>query len=193
MQYLSDQEACNAIIEVGKRLYQRGMVAANDGNISCRVSDDALWITPAGVSKGFLDQSMLIKMDFAGNILAGICKPSSENAVHLVIYQQLAQAQAVVHAHPPCATAFACKERPLAGLALEEARISLGEVPLVAYAPAGSKELAAHVGEACNDHRALLLARHGVVCWGDDIWQALFKIETVEHFAKILLYSTLID
>ncbi len=192
MQYLSDQEACSAIIEVGRRLYQRGLVAANDGNISCRVSDDTLWITPTGVSKGFLDQSMLIKVDLAGNVLTGTHKPSSENAVHLVIYQQNAEAQAVVHAHPQGATAFACKEQKLTGLQVEEARISLGEVPLVAYAPAGSKQLAANVAEVCRGHRALLLARHGVVCWGEDIWQSLFKMETVEHFAKILLYSRLI-
>lgn len=192
MQYLSDQEACSAIIEVGRRLYQRGMVAANDGNISCRVGDDALWITPTGVSKGFLDQSMLIKTDLDGNILAGDYKPSSENAVHLAIYKQIATARAIVHAHPPMATAFACKERQLEGLPVEEARISLGEVPLVAYAPAGSKQLAANVAEVCREHRSLLLARHGVVCWGEDIWQALFKMETVEHFAKILIYSKLI-
>ena len=105
--YPTDAEAKAQIIEAGLRIYQRGLVAANDGNLSVRVGENALWVTPTGVSKGFMTEDMLVKLDLDGNVLAGTSKASSETKMHLRIYQENPDVRAVVHAHPPAATAFA--------------------------------------------------------------------------------------
>ena len=105
--YPTDAEAKAQIIEAGLKIYQRGLVAANDGNLSVRVGKNALWVTPTGVSKGFMTEDMLVKLDLDGNVLAGTRKASSETKMHLRIYQENPDVRAVVHAHPPAATAFA--------------------------------------------------------------------------------------
>ena len=111
--YPTDAEAKAQIIEAGLRIYQRGLVAANDGNLSVRVGENALWVTPTGVSKGFMTEDMLVKLDLDGNVLAGTRKASSETKMHLRIYQENPDVRAVVHAHPPAATAFAAAGIPL--------------------------------------------------------------------------------
>lgn len=106
--YVSDAQARSLILDVGRRLYHSGFVASNDGNITCKVGDNAIWATPTGVSKGFMTEEMLVKMDLDGNILESTYKPSSEIKMHLCVFKENPQVQGVVHAHPLTATAFAC-------------------------------------------------------------------------------------
>ena len=113
--YPSDAQAKAEILSTGLKIYQRGLVAANDGNLSIRVGDNALWVTPTGVSKGAMTEDMLVKLDLEGNLLEGARKPSSETKMHLRIYQEDPDIRAVVHAHPPAATAFAAAGIPWTG------------------------------------------------------------------------------
>jgi L-fuculose-phosphate aldolase len=189
IQYPTDQEAQSGIIAIGQKMYQLGMVAANDGNISCRVAPDLIWATPTGVSKGDMTADMLIKLDLVGNIIEGVYKPSSELKMHIMIYEQSREVGAVTHAHPACATAFAVAHIPLEKPVMPEAVINLGTVPVAPYATPGSLELAKSAASYVKDHRALLLANHGALSWGQDLKEAFFRLETLEHYAKILLYS----
>ena len=106
-EYMGDYEAKQLILEVGRRMYNKNFVAANDGNISCKVGDNELWTTPTGVSKGYMTEDILVKVDLDGNILRGSTKPSSELKMHLRVYRENPQVKSVVHAHPPVATSFA--------------------------------------------------------------------------------------
>ena len=110
--YPSDAQAKAEILDAGRKIYQRGLVAANDGNLSVRVGDNALWVTPTGVSKGAMTEDMLVKLSLDGTVLEGTRKPSSETKMHLRIYQENPAVRAVVHAHPPAATAFAAAGLP---------------------------------------------------------------------------------
>jgi L-fuculose-phosphate aldolase len=188
MKFCSDQEAKNAILSCGKRLYMRGFVAANDGNFSIKVAPDEIWTTPTAVSKGFLTEDMLVKVDGTGRILNGHLRPSSELKMHLRIYQEAPNARAIVHAHPPVSTAFAAAGIPLDQPVLQEAVVQLGSVPLVPYALPGSDALADSVALFCQNTRGLLLEYHGAVTWGNDIDQALNRMETLEQYASILLH-----
>lgn len=125
---LRDQEAKRAILSCGARLYQRGLVASNDGNISVKVSENEIWTTPTGVSKGAMTEDMLVKVDCEGTVLEGSLLPSTELAMHLRIYQEAPNVGAVVHAHPPAATAFAVAGLPLDRPLLQEAVVQLGPV-----------------------------------------------------------------
>ncbi|MGQ9778278.1 MAG: class II aldolase/adducin family protein [Bacillota bacterium] len=180
------------VVEVGRRLWQRGYVAANDGNISLRLGPDEFLCTPAGVSKGFLRPEMLVKVNGRGERLAGELAPSSELRMHLAIYRHRPDVRAVVHAHPPLATAFAVAGIPLAKPVLAEAVLALGRVPLVPYATPGSEELAARLAAHLPGHDAFLLANHGAVTLGRDLWEAYYKMETLEHFAIISLAARLL-
>ena len=119
--YPSDAQAKAEILDAGRKIYQRGLVAANDGNLSVRVGDNALWVTPTGVSKGAMTEDMLVKLSLDGTVLEGTRKPSSETKMHLRIYQENPAVRAVVHAHPPAATAFAAAGLPLDRPVLQEA------------------------------------------------------------------------
>ncbi len=184
----SDNEAKQALIETGRLLYEKGLVAAANGNMSCRVADDALWTTPSGVAKGALSEDMLVKVRLDGTVAsAGTPTPSSEVKMHLCLYRENPEINAVVHAHPPAATSFA-----LAGVSLEEplypeAVVTLGVVPCVAYETPGSQELADALAPYCSEHTALLLANHGAVTWGGSLKEAFFRMETLEQYAHMLL------
>lgn len=128
--YPSDAQAKAEILDAGRKIYQRGLVAANDGNLSVRVGDNALWVTPTGVSKGAMTEDMLVKLSLDGTVLEGTRKPSSETKMHLRIYQENPAVRAVVHAHPPAATAFAAAGLPLDRPVLQEAVVQLGTVPV---------------------------------------------------------------
>ncbi|MEG2174435.1 MAG: class II aldolase/adducin family protein [Oscillospiraceae bacterium] len=178
--------AKSALLEIGRRMYARGFVAANDGNLSVRVSDESLWITPTGVSKGFLTEEVLLRIDLKGHVLEGTEKPSSETAMHLRIYSENPAVMAVVHAHPPYATAFAVAGLALDDLALTEMVQSLGQVPLAPYATPGSIEVADAVAPFCRDYAALLLQNHGALTWGKNLTEAWYRMETVEASAQVL-------
>ncbi|NLY43990.1 MAG: class II aldolase/adducin family protein [Clostridiaceae bacterium] len=187
--YISDHEAKEAIIEVGKRMYAKGFVASNDGNISIRVGENALWTTPTGVSKGYMTPDMLVKTDMDGNILEGVKKPSSEIRMHLRVYKENPDVMAVTHAHPPVATSFAIAGISLDKPILPEAIVNLGSVPIAPYATPGTGGVAESIAPYCRSHNAVLLANHGALTWGKDVFEAYYRMESLEHYATVLMYT----
>lgn len=173
------------ICEVGRRIYERGYVAANDGNISVRMSEDRVLCTPTGVSKGFLSEDMLSICDMEGTQIAGGMKISSEVRMHLEIYKMRSEINSVVHAHPPTATGFACAGIDLTQCVLPEVILSLGGVPLAQYGKPGDVDIVEPMKPLIAEYDAVLMANHGVVTLGKHVMDAHFKLETVEHFAKI--------
>ena len=187
--YLSDSEAKRALVDIGRRTYEKGFVAANDGNISCKVDTNTIWITPAGVSKGFMTVDMMIKMDLDGKIIDGKLKPSSEFKMHLRVYKENHDVMAVTHAHPPIATSFAIAGISLDKAILPEAVTQLGSVPVAHYATPGSQDVPDSIAPYCKTHNAVLLANHGALSWGKDIYQAFYRMESIEYYASILMYT----
>ena len=150
--YPTDAEAKKLIVEIGRRMYAKNFVAANDGNISCKVDENTIWTTPTGVSKGFMTEDMLVKLRLDGTVISqGERGPSSEVKMHLRVYNENPEVGGVCHAHPPAATAFACAHMGLEEPLLGEAVMSLGPVPCAPYGRTGTAELpaaAAPVGGA---------------------------------------------
>lgn len=177
------------ICEVGRRVYQRGYVAANDGNISIRLDADRVLCTPTGVSKGFMAEDMLAICNMEGQQLAGQMKISSEIRMHLEVYKLRADIHAVVHAHPPTATGFAVAGIDLTQCILPEVVVSLGGIPLAEYGTPGGPDIVEPMKPLLREYDAVLMANHGVVVLGKDVMDAHFKMETVEHFAKIALVA----
>ena len=177
------------ICEVGRRIYQRGYVAANDGNISVRVSEDRVLCTPTGVSKGFISEDMLCICDLEGRQVAGHLKISSEIRMHLEVYKLRPDIHAVAHAHPPTATGFAVAGVDLTQCILPEVIVSLGGIPLAAYGTPGGPDIFEPMRPLLKMYDAVLMANHGVVTLGRDAMDAHFKMETVEHFARIALVA----
>ena len=173
------------IVEVGRRLYARGYTASNDGNLSVRLDAARLLMTPKSVCKGFMDPSMMCITDLDGKKLAGDRDPSSEMQMHLEVYRQRPDVQAVVHAHPPIATAFAVAGIPLDRAVLAEVVTTLGSVPIADYATPSTKELPQAVSKYIKAHDGMLLANHGALTVGTDLFSAYYKMETIEHFAHI--------
>ncbi len=189
MEYLSEKQAKKAIIDIGKRMYVRNFVAANDGNISVKTGDNEVWATPTGVSKGYMKKKMLVKVDLDGNILEGTCKPSSELKMHLRAYQENEEIRAVCHAHPPVCTCYAIAGIPLTAPVLAEAVITLGDVPIAPYAKLGSREVPEAVAPFCHTHNGILLANHGAVTWAEEPYAAWYRLESMEYYANILLIT----
>jgi L-fuculose-phosphate aldolase len=182
-----------AICQVGKLLYDRGYVAANDGNISMKVGENHLLVTPSGVSKGRMQPEMLLLTDLEGQVLEGDRHPSSETKMHLAVYRNRPDVKAVVHAHPAVSTAFAVCRQGLEEPYLAELIVGLGKVPCTQeFAMLSTDEVPESVIPYLEEHNALLLANHGVLSWGEDLWQAFDRMETVEHTAKILLHARLL-
>lgn len=191
-EYPDDQTARNMILEVGRRMYEKRYVAANDGNISCKVSEDTIWVTPTGVSKGFMQEKDLIKMKLDGRIVEGEKKPSSEVRMHLRVYQEDKRVKAVVHAHPKFATLFAIANKPIDSRLLPEGIVQLGVVPCAKTVIPGTQDVPDSIAPYVNDYNAVLLGNHGVLTWSEEsIMQAYYRLETVEYFAEIILYSKL--
>ena len=187
------QEEREAVCRVGKLLYDRGYVAANDGNISVRVGEGRLLITPSGVSKGRMTPDMLLVTDLDGTVIEGNRHPSSEGKMHLEVYRGRPDVNAVVHAHPPVSTAFAACRRGLETPYLSELVAGLGQVPCTpSFAMLSTEEVPQSVRPYLADHNALLLANHGALAWGGDLWEAFDRLETVEHTAKIVLNAQLL-
>ena len=179
------------IVEVGRRLWQRGFVASNDGNISVRLGPDRLMMTPASVSKGFMTPEMMVVTDLDGQVIEAAPgrKPSSEAMMHLAAYRQRPDIGAVVHAHPPTATGFAVAGIPLDRAVLAEVVTTLGSIPIAEYATPSTRALADTVGSLLKAHDGVLLANHGAIALGKDLFSAYYKMETIEHFANISLVA----
>jgi L-fuculose-phosphate aldolase len=173
------------IVEVGRRIYARSYVASNDGNISARLDDNRVLITPTGVSKGFMKPEDLVIVDMNGKVVSGGTKPSSEVFMHLQVYKDRPDVMSVCHAHPPYATGFAVAGIALDKCILPEVVIVLGGIPLVEYGTPGTEEFYKPVLKFLPNHDAFLLANHGALTIGKDVYNAYYKMETLEHFAHI--------
>lgn len=180
-----------AIIEVGLRLYQKGLVTATEGNLSMRVESGHL-VTASGVSKGSLTPDHLIFIDCDGHPPPSGPAVSSEDLMHSAIYRSRPDVQAVIHAHPPTATAFAVAHIPLDSRILAEAVVMLGSVPLVPYAMPGTAELANLVAAGLGNGHAALLSNHGAVTVGRTLAQAHQRMETLEHVARVEFMARLL-
>jgi L-fuculose-phosphate aldolase len=182
------------IVEVGRRLWTRGFVASNDGNISVRIAPDRLMVTPAGVSKLDMTPEMMVITDLDGQVVEAAPgrRASSEILMHLAAYQQRDDVGAVVHAHPPISTGFAVAGIPLDRAVLAEVVTTLGSIPIAQYGTPSTRELADSVAPYLRAHDGLLLANHGALALGRDLFSAYYKMETIEHFARISLVARLL-
>jgi L-fuculose-phosphate aldolase len=185
----AEEQARADIVEVGRRLWERGYVASNDGNISVRLDENRLVTTPKSVSKGFMTPDMMVITDLDGKKIAGERDPSSELKMHLEVYRNRPDARAVVHAHPPTATGFAVAGIPLDRAVLAEVITTLGSIPIAEYATPSTEELPAAVRKYVKAHDGLLLANHGALALAGDVMSAYYRMETIEHFAKISLVA----
>ena len=172
-----------------RALYARGYTASNDGNISVRLDDRRLMTTPKNVSKGFMTPDMMVITDLEGRKLSGDRGPSSELKMHLQVYRDRPDANAVVHAHPPTATGFAVAGIPLDRAVLAEVVTTLGSIPIAEYATPSTDELPAACSKYLKAHDGLLLANHGALAIGPDLLTAYHRMETIEHFARISLVT----
>jgi len=180
------------IVEVGRRLYARAYTASNDGNISVRIAADRLLMTPKSVCKGFMTPDMMCVTDLNGKKIAGDRDPSSEALMHLEVYRQRPDVNAVVHAHPPIATGFAVAGIPLDRAVLAEVLTTLGSIPLAEYATPSTSELPEAIRKYIKAHDGMLLANHGALTVGTDLFSAYYKMETIEHFAHISLVARML-
>lgn len=188
---MDEQTARREMVRVGQLMYERSYVVSSDGNVSVRLDDGRIVATPTMTSKGRMTEDSLAITDMQGKSLNDR-KASSELAMHLLIYQERADVKAVCHAHPPHGTAFA-----VAGLAIDqpilsEVILTLGCVPLAEYGTPSTTELTEAMRPLVKHHNALLMANHGAVAYGADIWQAFDRLETLEHTAKIAILSRLL-
>lgn len=188
---MNEESARRAIVEVGKLLYERSYVVSSDGNISVRLDDGRIIATPTMTCKGRMSEDGLAVTNAQGKPLTDV-RPSSELAMHLVIYHERPEVKAVCHAHPPHSTAFA-----VAGLAIDqpilsEVILTLGCVPLASYGTPSTSELSDAMRPLTKHHNALLMANHGAVAYGADLWQAFDRLEIMEHTARISILARLL-
>ncbi|MCO6049216.1 class II aldolase/adducin family protein [Mesorhizobium sp. RP14(2022)] len=180
-------ELRQAICDIGRRAWDKGMGAANDGNISVLLDDDTLLCTPTGVSKGFMTPDMICRIDRRGEPLPGnSTRPSTETRMHLCVYQSREDVRAVVHAHPLYATVHAICGKPLVQQIMPESTMFLGEVPLSPYALPSSEALADAIRPYFARHDAILLENHGALSCGHDLQSAWFKMEALDYYAKVV-------
>ena len=188
---MNEREIKEQICDIGRRIFEAGMVAANDGNISVRLSDNEFLCTPTGVSKGFMDPECICKVDAQGRVLEanGSYRPSSEMKMHMRVYEKRPDAGAVVHTHAPYATSFAIAGIPLSQPIMTEAVVSLGCVPIAPYGTPSTEEIPDSIEKYLPYYDAVLLESHGVLTWSVDLIAAYMKMESVEFYAR-LLYQT---
>lgn len=183
------------ICEIGRNLWNRGMVAANDGNISARLPDGRILCTPTGVSKGYLTEDVLPVVALDGTVveLGNRLRPSSEIRMHLRAYQVSEAVGAVVHAHPPYATAFAIKGEALVGDMMPESVVGMPEVPLAPYATPSTDEVPDSVEPFIRTHPGCLLEHHGALTWAGDLMTAYLAMERLEYCALMTFLTRQID
>ena len=178
------------LCQIGKRLYEKNYVAANDGNISVRLGPGRFLCTPTLVSKGFMKPADIAVVDDEGNQISGDKPRTSEVKLHLAIYHELPEINAVVHAHPPHATAFAVAGVELPNAILPEVEIFIGQVPIARYDTPGSKDFAETIlPHLRNKANTILLANHGAVSCGRTLMEAYFHLETLDQYCRILLLT----
>ena len=177
------------ICEIGRRVYAKGFAAANDGNISIRLNDREVLCTPTMVSKGYLKPEHLCKVDYEGKQLAGTRKRSSEILLHLAVYKHNPKVNAVVHCHPPHATAFAVAQEPIPKCVLPEVEVFLGEVPIAIYETPGTQKFADTIIPFVKNCNTIILANHGTVTFGPDLEKAYWNSEIIDAYCRILILA----
>jgi len=180
------------IVRYGRMLHQRGFVAAMDGNLSVRLDDERILVTPTCLSKGAMRPADMVIVDLEGERVAGRRNVTSEIGMHLLVYRMRPDIRAIVHAHPPTATGFAAAGVPLNEPLVCEVVMGLGSIPLARYGTPGTSELAQTLEPYVPHYDAILMSNHGVVAYGDTLEHAYMKMETVEHFAQIALVTHLL-
>jgi L-fuculose-phosphate aldolase len=180
------------IVQFGRTLHENSFVAATDGNLSVRLDENRLLVTPTCISKGRMRTSDMVIVDMDGKRLSGKRRVSSEIGMHLLIYRLRPDVHGIVHAHPPTATGFAASGYDLNRPLVCEVVVGLGSIPLARYGTPGTPELADALEPLIPHHEAILMANHGVVTFGSSLESAYMRMETVEHFAKIALVTHLL-
>jgi len=188
---VSEHQLRQEMVRVGRLMWERGYVAATDGNLSARLGPDRLLVTPSGMSKGFLSVEDLVLLRPDGAPVASYRgqgkRASSEIAMHLEVYRQRSDVNAVIHAHPPLATAFSIAGVSLARCVIPEVIVTLGGIPTTEYATPGTGEVPESIRQAIRDYDALVMAHHGSLTVGETLWEAYLRLEKVEHTAEITL------
>lgn len=188
----TEEEHRRDVCTVGRWIHQRGFVASTDGNVSVRLDPHRVLTSPTAISKGMMAPDDLVITDLRGRKLAGCRNPSSELAMHLLIYRRRPDVNAVCHAHPPVATAYAAAGLPLNKALVSEVVLALGCIPVARYGTPGTPELSEALEPLVQHYDAILMANHGVVTYGPDLLNAFFRMETTEHFARVSLVTELL-
>ena len=178
------------LVEVSRLMYSKGMVNAFEGNISV-LRGERVYITPSAICKGFLTEDMIVVTDLEGNVLEGSYKPSSEIKLHLASYKRRKDIGSVVHAHPPYATAFAIANKPIEAKSYSEVLLLFGSIPIAPYGTPSTDEVFSSIEPYLAGHDVVLLANHGIVSVGSDVYEAFFKLESAETIAKTLTLALL--
>ncbi|WP_342439625.1 class II aldolase/adducin family protein [Paenibacillus sp. FSL L8-0436] len=183
------------ICDIGRNLFNKDYIAANDGNISARLNEHEVLATPTGVSKGYLEPDILVKVNLQGEILEAQegYSPSTEVKMHLRIYRELPGIHGVVHAHPPFATAFAIKGEALDKMMMPESVIAMGEIPLAPYGTPSTEEVPDSIMPFLGKKSAVLLESHGALSWGKDVMAAYMNMERLEYTAKLTFLTRMIQ
>jgi L-fuculose-phosphate aldolase len=189
---LSEEQIRDDIVRFCHLTYEKGYVASTDGNVSVRLPGGNIMCTPTMSNKGFLKAGDMVIIDMKGRKIKGERKQSSEMAMHLLVYEMRPDVHAVVHNHPPCATAYAAAGIPLNKALISEVVLALGCIPLAEYGTPGTPELTDRLRPYVQNYDALLMANHGVVTYGANLEDAFNRMDTVEHFAKISIYTKIL-
>ncbi len=185
----TEDELRREMVRCGRWLCRLGFMPATSGNLSVRLDEQRLLATPTAASKYLLRAADLVTLDLEGRQLSGSARVTSEIGMHLAIYRRRADVEAVIHSHPPVATAFACTGRGLDEVLCQEAIMTVGSVPLASYATTGTQEVASSLEPFIAEHEAILMANHGAVTYGPTLLDAFHKMETIEHLANIHLVA----
>lgn len=186
------------IVEVGKRLYAKGLLEGGGGNMSIRIAENEVLITPSGMCKGVLEPDQLVKIDLEGKVIAALkeyAKPARDYRMHLGLYKRRADIKAIVHSHPPVATGFAIAEYPLDEIAAPEVMFTFNHIAVTEYALPTTEEVPVAINKALDKYptaNAIILAKHGAITVGGDIWDAYYKMETLETYLKSLVVAKLL-
>ncbi len=180
------------IVQISHLIYKNGFVTSTDGNISARLPNGNILCTPTSVNKGELKKSQIVEVNPKGEIVYGIFNPSTEIKMHLFIYQRRDDVKAIIHAHPPFATAFATAGISLEGYVLPEVIVNLGKIPTAKYATPSTEEVPLSIEPFVEKHDAFLLQNHGAVTLGSSLKDAYFKMEKLEHYAMIILLARIL-
>ncbi len=179
------QEIC----EIGDRLYKKGFAAANDGNISYRVSDSEVVCTPTGISKGFMKPDDMCMVDMDGKQIGGRLKATSEIKLHLAIMKERPEIKSIVHCHPPHATAFGIAREPIPQCVLPEVEIFLGDVPIAKYDIPGGQDFADTILPFVKKSNVIILANHGTVSYGETVEKAYWATEILDAYCRMLILA----